>query len=863
MLYYARYISNGKIYVSSDKTRGIIKYPTSFKQLIYAPNSPDAVKIMGAEFYKNGVIKDFNDLSISKSNKVLKYWSINEQISYFLGTENYKQHFGQMPSTVKVLSFDIEIASVEGQAPNHNLHRILSIGISVPGKSTTDYTVEIIDEKEERDTIIKFLDRVREVDPDIIAGYYSKVFDIPFIFGRMKILNIEFPESLHRFPPSAIKFSKYENNQSWETHPRYATLGLGRVHYDLFNSVVMDTSIKTKNLRLKTIAAFFKSETIYNIEDEEKSEMLKLYENDKERYYKYLESDIHQNMVVFNAYFLHNANMSIMVDCSLDALINANGRAPFARMFMSRAFIAQGIYPAFTNKDRNEQLYEITKDGSYRGAYTGIRKLGVFDDVCKVDFKSMYPSIIVSFNISPDTVKYVGSADLIKPPPGTKAKYKLSQLAMDDDYYPIKTEVIERTKDGKVATLRVAIPDTLLNKYIYIDINQTKKGIIAVSVDELFILRDKLKAKMKQYKEGSFEYILLDSQQMGVKIANNSNYGIFGNQHLDVGDLACAMLVTGFGREITHACISMIGEDVIEIDTDGYYASRYIDSNDLNNKLKAYIDEKYPDMPFDSRMILETEKQGMNALFLGMKNYIIKNPKTGELEATGSSLKGSSKSIYVERLVLKTAKLLMEKELPLKVRAIIDDELDKIVPPDEFKISMRIKRKIDEFDKDGGILEYKRRILAQPRLTIKESKVMLIDFIKKTLGNSEWLSRWELLVKQDTDKVIHKTKHNILGIMFNATELLLSLYDIETKRETPSIFFRILASAYEKGIQVMPGETIEYYMSAEDFTLYSNKNLKQVPINKIWYNNMINKVVSKMISAVHNQINLKTDGDLF
>ena len=1230
MLYYARYLSQKQVYVSSDKFRGIIDYPIPFNQLIEQHNSPHAVPIMGDPQNNNAILNEVETLRPNKQNKVVKFWNINDQIAYFFGKDNYLEYFGGLPTTVKVLSFDIEIATIKGQAPNHNKQPILSIGISIPGETFKDYTVEIIDEGDERKTILKFFERIRDIDPDITTGYYSEKFDIPFIFGRMEILGIRFPKYLHRYDPKLTYFNKRETQAPMAERPLYKTLGLGRIHYDLFSSVRMDTSIKTKNIRLKTVAEFFKSETIFNIEDDEKSDMLELYNNDRERYNLYLISDIHQTMVVFNTYFLHNANMAMMVDTSLDSLINGVGRAPFARIFMSRAFISEGIYPATKNIDRNQELYSITDDGSYRGAYTGIRKTGIYRDVCKVDFKSMYPSLIVTFNISPDTVKFVGYRDLERPPPGTKAKFELSQLAMDDGYYPILTNVEKYTEDGKVATLRVGIPDELLGKYIYIDIDQTKKGIIPINVDKLFELRDDIKGDMANHKKGSNEFIQLNSQQMGVKIANNSNYGIFGNQHLDVGDLACAMLVTGFGREITHACISMIGEDVIEIDsvvgdtivyvkhkitniielvpieslhadnnikriayqgqyqiwsrngwvdirytkahsvnkdihrikisdgyvdvtadhslfrktqeevspkdlligdeieltttpnviqynqswetiygtiplnvdtawvlglfaaegsitqgrygkhnnlksnlsismkqrnvlehamwifntyfipvlgpnsktvkpphasqmkiydtlessatyrlegfynnhayqffktlcysfkdnkqvpidilnnsnmeiiksfitgyeigdghvaihdnrlthsytsidtslvagvqfllhrlnylttitkrkdklnitdvkvrqpvgvnrykvlnsnqigfndiiipnkeetlvydistddgtfvaaignivlhnTDGYYASKYIDSEDLNEELVRIIDEKYPNMPFPSRMILETEKEGMSALFLAMKNYIVENPKDKSLEATGSSLKGSSKSLFVERIVLDAARQLMDGINPVDVRQYINDIMEQHIPNEEFKMSMRITKDINDFDTDGGLLEYKRRILAQPHLSIDDIKLMLFHYIGRKLGNKEWIPDWEYLVEQELARsnIKEHTNYNRISIMLNISELVLASKDIHTTRVSPSIYFKILANAHEQGIQVMAGESIEYYMSANHFTLYNQDNIRNIPINFMWYKRITNNVVDKMLTAVHNQILSNTDDDMF
>ena len=106
----------------------------------------------------------------------------------------------------------------------------------------------------------------------------------------------------------------------------------------------------------------------------------------------------------------------------------------------------------------------------------------------------------------------------------------------------------------------------------------SKKGLISSEIDKLLQERKTVRNKMKSLDEDSSEYKILDSVQNNIKISANAVFGIMGNPHFDVGDLSCAMLITAFGRELSHYMTTYLGEGVIEIDTDGIYVDGESDS---------------------------------------------------------------------------------------------------------------------------------------------------------------------------------------------------------------------------------------------------------------------------------------------
>ena len=164
---------------------------------------------------------------------------------------------------------------------------------------------------------------------------------------------------------------------------------------------------------------------------------INLYENNKERLYTYLESDIDQTTIVFKNYFEFIAVQAAMAKTSYDSIVNARGKSTFAKMYLTKACIDRDVYPVISNEERNKHIFKyLNKDKKkYRGAYTGIKRTGKYNNISKVDFKSMYPSIIVTLNLSPETIEFIEAYEL-KTTLNDK-EFKLDRLIIANNYYPI------------------------------------------------------------------------------------------------------------------------------------------------------------------------------------------------------------------------------------------------------------------------------------------------------------------------------------------------------------------------------------------------------------------------------------------
>ena len=185
------------------------------------------------------------------------------------------------------------------------------------------------------------------------------------------------------------------------------------------------------------------------------------------------------------------------------------------------------------------------------------------------DLNSLYPNLIVQYNMSPETLIGVTNAD------GATAS---NGAVFRKDKKGIIPEIVE-----ELYTKRVAVKDDMLKA-------KTKLETIS-------------KRQRNEYQQMTAQVARLETLQTAVKILLNSLYGAMGNKYFRYFDLRIASAITLTGQEVikyaeTHVnnfLDDFIGESkdrVIAMDTD----SLYIGVNDVIKKFKpnnpvAFLDE--------------------------------------------------------------------------------------------------------------------------------------------------------------------------------------------------------------------------------------------------------------------------------
>lgn len=209
------------------------------------------------------------------------------------------------------------------------------------------------------------------------------------------------------------------------------------------------------------------------------------------------------------------------------------------------------------SRERGELIPKVLgrRGRGYPGGLVLSPKKGIHNNIAVIDFKSMYPTIIMKYNVSPDTI--------------------VKESGDNVDYY----------------------------EELGIGVRRDVKGILPDIVGTLVRERDEVRRLMKKYEPGSPIYRLLDSKQRILKILANTMYGYMGWVGARWYSFEGASLITYLGRRIISESIDKareLGLEIIYGDTDSVFieyeedrVARLLDW--INNVLgmEAKIDKVY------------------------------------------------------------------------------------------------------------------------------------------------------------------------------------------------------------------------------------------------------------------------------
>ena len=426
----------------------------------------------------------------------------------------------------KILSFDIEVYNAEGMPTaendpiimmslcgNNGLKKVLST------KKSDKSFVETL--SSEKDMLKRFVEIIKEENPDMLVGYNSDNFDLPYIKKRAEKLNIKLDLGVDG---SGIKFMKRGFNN--------AGVIKGRVHVDLYLLV-------RRNMRLER----YTLERVYEeLFDEKKIDV------PGDQIYQYWDSDDERLEELFD-YSMDDAVTTTMIGDKLTPLTVAQTRLvgqplfDIARMttgqmvewyLMLKAYEKNNIIP---NKPDTDEYSQRRKSNKVIGGYVEEPEKGLFEHIAYLDFKSLYPSIIIAQNISPDTITDGENMD-------------------ESEYY--------------------TCPE---NGYKFL---KEPKGFIPSIIGYILDERQRIKKLMKEEKvpEQKRAY---DFEQQGLKRLANSMFGAYGYSRFRWYKIECAAAITAWGREYIRNAMKKAEEydfKPIYADTDGFYATYIGDLNE-------------------------------------------------------------------------------------------------------------------------------------------------------------------------------------------------------------------------------------------------------------------------------------------
>jgi len=558
-----------------------------------------------------------------------------------------------------VMSFDIEVNSTNPSAmPSVNnpgdkvfqisciLSRVgdkaesykkILISLGDPEQSNVGTDVKLILCKTEASLLQEFIDLIKMENPNILAGFNILGFDMEYLIGRAKLnLVTEFNKiGFHMYTAGSEKIIKWSSSAFKTQEFKYIDAE-GRVYIDLLPLVQRD--FKLSNYKLKTISTHFLGETKDPLSAKGifKCYRLGITKNSEGKY----DSMARKAMGVVGKYCIQD---SVLVLKLMEYLQTWVGLTEMAKTCMVPIFAlyTQGqqnkvfsqIYKYCTNNNIvvEHDVYEVAETDRYMGAHVFDPIVGQHQRVVPFDFKSLYPTTIISENIDystwvPDDVtnipddmcnvmewedhvccchdsKVIRVTELSKIIEKTELEIKKLRLLRDSrkgkTYTAERLEITEKINQELESikpykTERSELKKSIIGKKIMCAKRKFRflkepLGVIPTVIQNLLDAREHTrKVDMKSYKKrletekdpAEIENIksilsVLDKRQLAYKVSANSMYGAMGVRKGAAPFMAGAMCTTFIGRKNIEIVSKVIPEKyggvLVYGDTDSNY----------------------------------------------------------------------------------------------------------------------------------------------------------------------------------------------------------------------------------------------------------------------------------------------------
>lgn len=640
------------------------------------------------------------------------------------GKENETDNFSRYD--LKITYIDIETYSVDSfpnvEDPDHTVNVITcydnfskkfnTFGLKPYTNKNPD--VVYVHCKNERELFVKFLEYFADEYPDVLSGWNSTGFDIPYIINRCtKILGEEYTNMLS--PLKNIYFRNFRGNFGKE-QKRYFVDGIACIDYlDIYKRFCLTLR---ESYKLNAIAELELGDKKVDYGD---VDLATLADTDWNKFIDYNIQDVNL-LVKLEEKLQYISLLRMLAYVGLTTLEGAMGTLSV-------------INGALTIRARNRGEVISTfirsgKESKNPGAYVAEPKTGFKENIVSFDANSLYPNVMISLNLSPETK--VGK---LNKTPDDKIEIqhvsgKTYELTKEKFNQFVVQEQLSITKAG----------------FLF---SQKKKGIIPEFLDYYYQARVKIQQELFEYEKQlagldkadpkyraiKFTVERLNTKQMVIKILINSCYGYMGNKQAPIGDDDIASSVTLTGQAVikhagkllqdylrqnynivdpetldgswvysdTDSCYFSLGciQDKVPILKDGAISPEFyktVDSlNDyLNTGIKVWA-EKFLKTK-NSRFIFKREYISDIGVFLQKKRYVLhildnKGIKCDKFKYTGVEVVRTTMPDAIKPYAKRIIETMFKTKSLKATNDILNETYDKFktLSPEEIAFVMGVK----------------------------------------------------------------------------------------------------------------------------------------------------------------------------
>ena len=609
------------------------------------------------------------------------YGQTNYGLQYISDTYDYDINWDI--EQLKIYTIDIETKTEEGfpniATANEEItlitvkdlvsKRIITFGVGAFVHNRDD--VVYINCNNEQHLLKEFIIWWQQNYPDIITGWNTDFFDVPYMIRR---ITRELGESL------AKKMSPW----GMLTERKTFIKGNEEIHYDISGIAQLDylelykkyTYSKQESYRLDYIA----EQELGDKKKENPGDTFRdFYTN---HWQQFVEYNIHDVELVDR---LEDKMRLIELHLTMAYQAKINYEDVYSQVRMWDAIIynhlrKKGI--VIPMKDHG-----AGKDTQFEGAYVKDVLVGMHKWVVSFDLNSLYPHLIMQYNISPETLTHEKMSVTVD---------RLLNREIDTSY--LKHRDLSMTANGWCyrRDIKGFMPE--LMETMYANRSKFKKQMLKVEQE---YQNDKTKKNLLK------EISRLNNLQMAMKIALNSAYGAMGNQYFRYFDIRMAEGITTSGQlsiqwmanefnRYLNKILKSEGKDfVIAIDTDSIYLTleelveHFAGDKDTDGKIKymdkicedifqPFIDSTYQKLAdymnaYSQKMVMKREVLADKGIWIAKKNYVL-NVHNSE----GVQYSTPKQKVLGLAMVRSSTPAVIRKELKKSVNVILDGD-EKVV----------------------------------------------------------------------------------------------------------------------------------------------------------------------------------------
>ena len=508
-----------------------------------------------------------------------QYGGINAKELY--GNKNYVVQYLQekFPDNIEfdrdrinVSTIDIEVASDDGfPEPEFAEYPVISITIKnniddiyyIWGLHDYDVSKSIMKDfpvmyekcESETELLLKFLNHWGSAvnSPDVITGWNTRFFDMPYLINRTgKLLG---PDVAKRYSPWGL-INQRTIKQMGRELQSYEITGISQLDYlELFKKFGYSYGAQ-ESYKLDHIAHTVLGER--KLSYDEFTGLHTLYKHDFQKFIDYNIKDVE----------LVDRLEDKMGLITLALTMAYRGGVNYSDTLGTTAIWDSILYRDLSNRGIIVPANGEKFKSEYPGGYVKPPQVGMHDWVVSFDLNSLYPNIIVQWNMSPETI-VEGDRLTMNP-----------DIALTENHsnpnpeYALAANGVSFKKD-KEGVLPKIIVDYYNERSI------VKKKMLAAQQEKENADKSN-KAEIYRIERDISRY---DNEQMAIKILLNSLYGALGNKYFRYFDLRVAEGITLTGQTVIRwaeksvnefmnkVCATKDKDYVIAIDTDSVYVN--------------------------------------------------------------------------------------------------------------------------------------------------------------------------------------------------------------------------------------------------------------------------------------------------